>query len=313
MKAAETTETAGNPGEKAYRCGMVALVGRPNSGKSTLVNTVLEEHLCVVTPLPQTTRRVLRGIFTSKTMQIVFVDTPGMHLGDHTFNKNIVSQSSGVMRDQGVDVIAYIVDLFREPGKEEDIVAAKVAAANRPVVVIFNKTDICPDCDGRIKAFFTRYPKLRGNPYIAITATEKKARGKFITAVLPFIPEGNPMYGEDDLTDADMRFFAAEYLHKAIILSTREELPHASCIEILDYQESPERHLVDAVIHVETTGQRGILVGKNGAMIGRIRTIAEKELSQLAGVKVIFRCHVKITPKWRDNPRFLNSMGYRAR
>jgi GTP-binding protein Era len=125
------------------------------------------------------------------------------------------------------------------------------------------------------------------------------------------LPEGPPLYPADDLTDENLRFFAAEFLRKAIIGNTREEVPHAACVEILDYQESPQRHVVQAVIHVETAGQRGILVGKGGTMIGRIRTAAEAALARLAEAPVSYRLHVKVSPRWRDKPGFLRAMGYR--
>jgi GTP-binding protein Era len=129
---------------------------------------------------------------------------------------------------------------------------------------------------------------------------------------LPLIPPGTRLYPDEELTDANLRFFAAEYLQKSIILSTREEVPHAACVEILDYKELESRHVIEAAIHVETTGQRGILVGSRGTMISRIRRRAEKEMERLTGVAVSYHCHVKVTPRWRDNSRFLREMGYDA-
>jgi GTP-binding protein Era len=296
---------------EAHRTGVVAIVGRPNAGKSTLLNTVLGQELSVVTQLPQTTRRNLRGIHTAPGVQIVFVDTPGIHEAGHRYNRAMTGESRAALRDTGVDAVAYVVDLGREFGDEEDVVAGLVAAAAQPRLVVFNKVDRCETPDARREQFRLRYPALAALPSVSISARRPQARESFLAALTPMLPEGPPLYPADDLTDENLRFFAAEFLRKAIIGNTREEVPHAACVEILDYKESPRQHVVQAVIHVETDGQRGILVGKGGTMIGRIRMAAEAALTRLAGAPVSYRLHVKVTPKWRDNPGFLRAMGYR--
>lgn len=307
----DQNETAA-PGAQSseIKSGFVAVIGRPNSGKSTLVNTVLGEHLCVVTSLPQTTRRRLRGIYTAPDMQLVFVDTPGVHRGDHSFNEAMIRESREVLRDEGVDVVAYVVDLYREFGEEEDVVAGMAKETGVPVLLVFNKADMCPDPPARIAAFFDRYPTLRDRPSITISAIDPAAGTVFLDAVTPLVPVGPKMFPDEDLTDANLRFFAAEYLQKSIILSTREEVPHAACVEILDYKEKEGRHVIQAAIHVETKGQRGILIGKRGVMITRIRERAERDMQELVGVPVSYHCHIRVTPKWRDNARFLREMGW---
>jgi GTP-binding protein Era len=292
------------------RCGFVAVVGRPNSGKSSLINAVLEEQLCVVTSLPQTTRRNLRGVYTREDLQLIFVDTPGMHQGRHSFNAAMAREAGSVLDRQRADVVVYIVDLSREYGEEEDLVAAAVARAAAPSVIVFNKIDLCSDTDARVSRFFDRYEPVRGRPHIRLCATAPSAKDMLLDLVVPLVPVGPKLFPEEDLTDSPLRFFAAEYLQKGIVLATRDEVPHASIVEILDYRELPGRHDIDAVIHVETRGQRGILIGKGGAMLGRIRSLAESEMSRMAGVPVSYHCHVTVTPKWRDDPRFLGRMGY---
>jgi GTP-binding protein Era len=306
----DATESAGT-GASPFRCGMVALIGRPNSGKSTLLNTVLGQELSVVSSLPQTTRRNLRGILTTDSLQIVFVDTPGIHDGGHRYNKAMSAESRGVLRDKGIDLIAYLVDLGREFGAEEDTVAGIVRAASASVLVVFNKVDRCADVGARVRAFFERYPALAGRRFVRIQANKRDAREAFVAAVAPLLPEGPALFPADELTDENMRFFAAEYVRKGIIACTREEVPHACAVEILAYEEGATRHLVDAVIHVETDGQRGILIGKGGGMLGRIRNLAEVDMSRLAGLPVRYRMHVKVSAGWRDKPGFLREMGYR--
>ncbi|MBD3242088.1 MAG: GTPase Era [Chitinivibrionales bacterium] len=294
-----------------FRCGMMALVGRPNSGKSTLINTVIGEQLCLVTPLPQTTRHNLRGIYNSEHAQLVFVDTPGIHGTGRKLNQAMVVEARGALTDEGLDLVGYVVDLGREFGEEEDTVAEMVAAAAVPVIVVFNKLDRCDDPQRRMEEFRTRYPSLANTRSVALIATSEEARTAFLDVVVPLLPEGLPLFPPDELTDQNMRFFAAECLRKGIILSTQKEVPHATCVEILEYRETPQRHVIEAVIHVETAGQKGIIIGKGGKAIGHIRRVAEREMARLADAPVSYHCHVKISPKWRDKPGFLRAIGYR--
>jgi len=293
-----------------FKSGFIALVGRPNAGKSTLLNTILGEDLAVVTPLPQTTRKNCRGIYTTKSCQLVFVDTPGMHKGDYNINEFMMKESCDVLKDKGVDVIGYIVDLYRDFGEEEKVVASQVKAAGIPVVLIFNKVDLVPDAEARIAAFDEEFPSFTDVNRITIAATEHKSADIFLDSIMSFIPEGPMWFPEEDLTDENLRYFAAEYLRKGIILNTSKEVPHASFVEIIDYKETEKRHTIEAVIHVETRGQRGIVVGKNGDIINKIKRIARNELHRLTGAHITYKVHVKITPKWRNSDRFLNQMGY---
>jgi GTP-binding protein Era len=293
-----------------FKSGFIALIGRPNSGKSTLLNMVLQEELCVVTPMPQTTRKNLKGIYSSDSCQLIFVDTPGMHKGGHRLNEVMLNESVTLLRERGVDVLCYLVDLSRDFGEEEDLVAGHVQEAGTAVLVVFNKADACGDVAGRRDAFLKRYPGFAQAPSVTVAALDKSYRDAFLAALMPFVPDGPPWYPTDELTDENLRYFAREYLQKGIILNSRSEVPHASLVEILAYSEEEQRHVIDAVIHVETRGQRGILVGTDGSIIRKIRRIAEKAMHQLTGVQVQYRCHVKVTPKWRDKTRFLNEMGY---
>jgi len=307
--ADEHTNTAGEQSD--FRTGVVAMVGRPNAGKSTLVNSIVGEELSVVTSLPQTTRHNFRGIYTSDNVQLVFVDTPGMHARGHAHNRAMTNESRELLRERGVDLVCYVVDMGRDFGPEEDTVAESVVSSGLPLLIIFNKIDRCPDMTTRLSDFRQRYPALNGRPSIHISALSPEARDTFLETAVPMVPEGPPLYPPDEISDENLRFFASEYLRKGIILNTQAEVPHAACVEILQYRESEARHDIEAVIHVETVGQRAILVGKRGSVIGRIRRVAEREMERLTGVPALFHCHVKVTAKWRDKPGFLRSMGYR--
>lgn len=298
-----------NDPQTLFRSAFIAFVGRPNSGKSSLMNTILGEQISIVTSLPQTTRRNIKGIYSSETMQLVFVDTPGIHKGKHALNESMLKEASEAFSQDGIDLICYIVDLSRDFGDEEATVAGMIKKSKNKVLLIFNKTDMCENPDVKIGHFHELFPEFKAFPSIKISALEKESKDVFLNAVSPFIPEGPRYYDPESLTDENLRFFAAEYIRKQIILNTREEVPHATFVEIESYKETDERHTVDATIHVETIGQRGIIVGKKGVVIGKIRKAAEDELSLLVQVPVTITCHVKVSPKWRDNESFLHRIG----
>jgi GTPase len=296
-----------------HRSAFVALIGRPNCGKSTLLNTVLGEELAVVTPLPQTTRKNLKGIYTSRDMQLVFVDTPGIHQGKHSFNSDMVDESVRLVKKRDVDIICYIVDSSRPAGEEEDIVARLTQESGLPYIIVFNKKDLCPSIERYIASFLERYPGLKPRTHLAISAVDRQAKDVFLKAVEPLVPEGPEYFPGDDLTDADMRFFASEYVRKQIIRNTKDEVPHAVFVEVRAYRESDNRHNVEVDIHVETDGQKAIIIGKKGSLIQKIQRDAAADLQKLTGVPATIISHVKITPRWRDDERFLREMGFRGK
>lgn len=295
--------------QNKFKSAFVALMGRPNSGKSTLMNTILGEQLSVVTPLPQTTRQNLKGVYTTDSMQLVFVDTPGIHKGKYVFNESMINEVHKVIEEQGLDLICYLVDVTRDFGVEEDTVASIIQKSKVKTLLIFNKIDANKKSEAAKELFFSKYPYYRDLPQISLSAIDSKSKEIFLKAVEPFIPEGPQYFDPDDLTDANLRFFAAEYIRKHIILNTKDEVPHAVFVEIESYKELEDHHEIVATIHVETTGQRGIIVGKGGSLITKIRKAAAHDMEELVQTKVKMTCHIKVTPKWRDNERFLRFMG----
>ena len=292
-----------------FHSAFVALIGRPNSGKSTLLNAVLGQDLAIVSDMPQTTRQNMRGILNGDGYQVVFLDTPGIHDGKYEFNKTMFTQGVSAFNDDGVDIICYLVDLSRRFGDEEDLIAKKASGAKDKLCIIFNKADQCEDTVGKIVEFYERYPALKGSRETMLSAIEDDAKELFMNMIKPLIPEGPKYYPDDDMTDSNMRFFAAEYIRKQIIYNTDEEVPHASFVEILEYREEKERHFIEAEIHVETQGQKGIVIGKGASVIKKIRKFSERNMKKLTGVPVRMSLFVKVTPNWRDNSRFLAEMG----
>jgi GTP-binding protein Era len=292
------------------RSAFVALVGRPNCGKSTLMNTVLGEELSIVSTLPQTTRKNLKGIYNVPGLQLIFIDTPGIHKGKHEFNQRMIDESTGALRENA-DVVCYLVDLSRDFGEEEDTVAAIVSRANKPSVILFNKKDICDAPEAMVKSFFERYKALAPAPHKTVVAKDPDTKDVFLALIDPMVHEGPAYFPEEDLTDANTRFFAGEYIRKQIIYNTKEEVPHAAFVQVTDYKELPNRHEVDATIYVETDGQKGILIGKGGKLIRKIQSRAEEDLKKLTGVTASIHCHIRVQPDWRDNEKFLQQAGYR--
>jgi len=302
-------ETNNSDSIRPFRSAIITLVGRPNSGKSSLINTIIGEEVSIVSPLPQTTRLNTRGIYTSDTLQLVFVDTPGIHQGRHTLNHAMLQEARRAI-DDSVDLLCYLVDCSRDFGEEERYAATLVAQVKQtPVIIIFNKIDAVPAPQKCIDAFFRLFPALAPHPRISLSATLPQARETFLAAIDRFIAQGPLYFDPDDLTDATMRQIAAEYIRKQVIAATSAEVPHATFVEIDSYRELDGQHNITATIHVETSGQRGIIVGKSGSVITRIKKAARADICRIAGAPVSLTCHVKVSPRWRDNPSFLRLMG----
>jgi len=292
------------------KSAFISLIGRPNCGKSSLLNTVLGEQISIVTPLPQTTRRNIKGIYNEADLQLVFLDTPGVHAGGHALNKAMIDQCRAALAKDEADVVCYLVDLSRDWGAEEEMAAALAQESGLPVLVVFNKKDAVDSPEQKVREFLTRFPRLDPFPRVILSAIHPSAKKDFLSALLPLVPEGPAHFPPDELTDENMRFFAAEYLRKYLILNTRQEVPHAAFVEITAYKEEPTGHKISANIHVETDGQKGIVIGKGGTIIAKIRREAERDLRKLAGVPVSIQTHIIVTPKWRDNEAFLRDAGY---
>ncbi|MBN1577194.1 MAG: GTPase Era [Chitinispirillaceae bacterium] len=292
-----------------FRSAFIALIGRPNSGKSTLLNNVIGDEVSIVSALPQTTRGSTRGIFTTNTMQLVFVDTPGIHHGRHLMNHAMLQDACRAVADD-VDLICYLVDLSREYAEEETAAADLVRSIKGvPVLIVFNKTDMTKRVDDAVERFHRLFPDLATLPSVRLSAVHPDAKKLFLASVDPFIPEGPRYFDPDELTDSTMRRIAAEHIRKQVIAAAGNEVPHATFVEIESYRETPQRHEIIATIHVETRGQRGIIVGKGGSVISRIKKAARGSIMNLAGVPVSLTCHVKVSPRWRDNKDFLRRVG----
>ncbi len=291
------------------KSGFAVLLGRPNAGKSTLLNSIIGEDLALVSSLPQTTRYLFKGIFTDDRGQIVFLDTPGLHFGKHGLNKSLLESGKNVIKEADADVYLYLVDMMRPPGDEEDAIIKMLEEIKAKVLLVFNKKDVADKRDEFVASFFERFPSFESNPYLIISATNPKDVKKVGNELFSRLPEGPMYFDKDELCDANFRFFAAEIIRGQIIHNSREEVPHASCVKITSYKEIEGEHDIEATIYVESNGQKAILLGDKGSVIKKIRHFSRREMKKLTGEPVNMELKIKVKPNWRNNASFLEFVG----
>ncbi|MBV6458225.1 MAG: GTPase Era [Fimbriimonadaceae bacterium] len=298
----------------SYRAGYVALIGKPNVGKSTLLNAVVGQKLAIVSDKPQTTRRRLLGIATMPEGQIVFIDTPGLH-DAHTRLGKLMNES---IRESlaGIDLVLVVVDGSKRPDDKDEAVAKLLAAAgilggSMPVIVCMNKmdkllpNDVIPNVEAYGRLFQTE-------SYMMTSLIKERNIDKLVEMVLANLPEQEPLFEEDWITNEPMRNLAAEFIREEVLKRTRQELPHAVATLIEEWEEDPEGDLVriNASIIVEKESQKPIIIGQRGQMIKEIGTKARQEIESLIGKRVFLELFVKVRSEWRQNPRMLRDLEY---
>ena len=305
---------------KQQRSGTVALLGRPNVGKSTLLNAALQQPLAIVSPTPQTTREALLGVVHHGDAEIRLLDTPGLHKAQTELGRFMNRSAREAARD--ADVVVFVAEVpepkrLREGAKApplsphpKDLALLGDVASDIPCVLVLNKVDRVRDkrvllplleALGKARAFAAIVP---------VSALKANGVTRVLDEVAPLLPEGEWKFGADDLTDRPLRFFAAEYVREQILRATHEEVPHAVAVSIDIYEETETATRVEATIHVERPGQKGILVGAGGEMMKRIGTNARLRLEELVGRKVVLKLWVRVSEGWREDPRQLAELGY---
>jgi GTP-binding protein Era len=308
-------------GEKLLdHSGFVAVIGRPNVGKSTLMNRILGEKIAIVSPKPQTTRLRQLGIYTETesgaensmgSVQAIFVDTPGIHKPHHALGKFMVDVATAALRD--ADVILFVVDLSQLPNEEDQHVADLLKGANSaaPVVLALNKIDrLSPE---KIEPHVEAYRALVPNAdWGTLSATLGSGVDDILKRIIQKLPAGPQFYPEDQLSDTAMRDIVAEIVREKVLLNTEREVPHSVAVEVNEYKERSETMTyVSATVYVERDSQKGILIGKGGAMLKKISSEARIETERLVGTKVYLELHVKVLKNWRRDENMLRRFGYR--
>ncbi|MCK9191376.1 MAG: GTPase Era [Sphaerochaetaceae bacterium] len=290
------------------KCGTVAIIGRPSSGKSTMVNTIVEMPVSITARTPQTTRNAIRGIYTDQRGQLIFTDTPGYHLNDQTLNLRL--QTIAVESLKETDMILYMVDATRAPGKEELAIVEIVKKTRRPIVVCLNKCDLAR----KDKIEESRYFIAENIPDATVLeASAKKDDGidEILIKLFSLAPEGEMLYPADSYTDQPVEFRISEIIRGKTIALVSQELPHAIYVEVSDLEQRPEDNeiWIRAFIIVERESQKGIIVGKGGANIKKIRVSSFKEIKPIfPDKKLQLDLRVKAQPKWRKNSFVLDKL-----
>jgi GTP-binding protein Era len=292
----------------AHRAGFVALIGRPNVGKSTLLNQVLGRKLAIVTPKPQTTRHRILGIETRATAQFLFVDTPGLHEAHNLMGERMVRAARQSLAD--ADVALWVVDAVAGLLDEDRALAAELATVRQPVVVALNKIDRVP----RVRLLELAHQLgelLPGRHVVPVSALTGDNLAELLRTVEQHLPESPPLFPADVQTDLPERFFAAEIVREQLMLATHEEVPYQSAVRIESFEERPGKDLVviAATIVVARTSQRAIVLGEKGARIKHIGQGARRELEAFLGVRVYLELHVKVDEKWFTKAHALGELG----
>lgn len=292
-----------------FRSGFVAVVGRPNVGKSTLVNAYVGQKVAIVSPKPQTTRRRIRGVRTSETAQIVFVDTPGIHRPLHPLGQFMVDEAVESIPD--ADVILWVVDVSQRPGEDDQQVAGLLGErAEAPIVIALNKADAVKPA--YLQANFDAYLALVEHAdWMLVSAARGDNLDKLLEKVTALLPEGPLYFPPDDVTDHDDRFQVAELIREAALYLTEREVPHSLAVAIEDWEERESGVVyIGATVYVERDTQKGIVIGKRGSMLKAIGSRARAEIEALLDRKVYLELHVRVRDRWRRNPDQLRRLGF---
>ena len=295
---------------QAFRSGFVALVGRPNVGKSTLLNACMGERIAITSPVAQTTRRRMRAVVNRPGCQLVIVDTPGLHKPKDALGKELNRSALGELAD--VDVVAFLVDATKPVGRGDEWVATHVDAARATRLLVVTKADLAtPE---QVKEQLAAARKLaRFADELVVSAKSGFNVDSFVSLVASKLPEGPQWFPEDMDTDASDEELVAEFVREKVLYNARDEVPHSVGVLCDDIQWKKDGHAsVTATIYVEREGQKGILIGKGGSMIKRIGVAARKDLERLFGCKVYLELKVQVRPDWRRDANVIRRLGYAA-
>ena len=293
---------------KSFKSGFVSILGRPNAGKSTLLNALIGQKVAIVADKPQTTRTSIQGVLTLPEAQIVFLDTPGIHKADTPLNKRLMNAVRASLDQR--DLLLFVADAAR-PFEEEDRRAVDLARkAETPVVLVLNKVDLVRE-KALLLPLIERYKAAyEFVEFVPVSASKGAGLDELRRVILERLPEGPAYFPEDYVTDQPERFLAAELVREQVLLATRKEVPHAVAVD--RWEETPKITRIYATIRVEREGQKPIVIGAGGAMLKRIGTLARIEMEKLFGVKIFLDLHVRVQPAWREQRAFLDALDWRT-
>lgn len=290
-----------------FKSGFVNIVGNPNVGKSTLMNDLVGERLSIITSKAQTTRHRIMGIVNGPEYQIVFSDTPGVLKPKYKLQESMLNFSEGALTD--ADILIYVTDVVEDPEKNADFLA-RVAKEKVPVLLVINKIDLLKGQDDLEKLVDTWRAKLPNAEIFPTSALEHFNVDNLMQRIIALLPEGQPYFGTDALTDKPARFFVTEIIREKILLNYEKEVPYSVEVIVEKFEEKETSIHIMAVIYVERDSQKGILIGKGGAMLKKVGTEARKDIETFFGKKVYLELFVKVEANWRNRENKLRSFGY---
>lgn len=289
--------------------GFVSILGRPNAGKSTLLNKLVGAKLAIVGNKPQTTRTAVQGVLTTDAAQIVFLDTPGIHKSDTIFNRRMMAEVRAAL--EGRDLFLYLADATRNVTPEDTEAVDMLRKTSRPVLLVLNKIDRVKE-KHRLLPLIEQYKStMEFADYLLVSALTGEGLEELKKAVISRLPEGPKYFPSDYLTDKPERFLAAELVREKILQETQQEVPHAVAVLVEVWEEKAALTRIAMTIYVERAGQRAILIGSRGSMLKQIGTLARREIEAMLGRKVFLELFVKVRENWRESPDFLNELDWR--
>lgn len=296
-------------GDGKFRAGFVAIIGRPNAGKSTLLNRYVGQKVAIVTSKPQTTRNRIQGIVTRPQGQIVFIDTPGLHEAHTVLNRQMMREVAAAL--EGIDVLLMMVDASATQPHADQLLLDKAKRFEGKAILALNKTDRVPKPKllPLLEAFSRAFPFAA---LVPISALKGNGCEELLEEIFKQLPEGVPFFPEDQITDQPERFLASEIVREKAIQLTYHEVPHALRVMIDKFEETPKILRIEATLNVERDSQKKILIGKKGEMLKKVGTEARKELETLLGTKIYLGLFVKVAPGWRDNPQQVRELDWHA-
>lgn len=296
--------------ETAFRSGYVAIIGRPNVGKSTLINRVLGQKLCITSRRPQTTRHRILGIKTTDQGQFIYVDTPGLHSDNKkAMNRYMNRAASSSIED--VDVILFVVEGLKWTDEDKKVLKRLQEDARAPVILVLNKADKLSDKGALLPQIQELSSQYEFAAVVPISARKGMNTDVLEQEIAKLMPAGEMIYDEDQLTDRSSRFLAAEIVREKLFRYLGKELPYSITVEVELFEEEDGMFRISAVVYVERSGQKSIVIGKKGEQLKRIGQDAREEMEQLFGCKVFLQVWVKVREGWSDNERMLKNLGYK--
>jgi GTP-binding protein Era len=296
--------------KKNFVSGFVSIIGRPNAGKSTLLNALAGTKVAIVADKPQTTRTAVQGVWNAPGAQVVFLDTPGIHRSDTLFNRRMMQEVRAALEER--DLLLYLADATRGVGAEDARAIDMLRKAETPSILVLTKIDAVSDKRmllPKIEKYRETYPF---EAYLPISAITGEGLDVLTAEVVTRMPAGPPYFPPDQVTDQPERFLAAEMIREKILIETSQEVPHSVAVLIENWEEGKKLTRISATVYVERSGQKGIIIGSKGAMLKHIGTLARQDIEAMLGTKVFLELFVKVRENWRQSPEFLSQLDWRT-